>query len=298
MEIRLIIDGYDVTEYAEQITWSGDLQQVSRIVSAKLARGYRPDCGDKVKLYYNSDLIFRGMVMFVDIDPYTNSIECYDSGVYLANNSVYKEYNATAQGIAKTICSALGIKVGKLASKRSKTKVTASGSMSAFKAIEQAYEGKRKKAPQYSYSFDGENKFNVVKAGSVVINLILKDEIENPRRSKSIKGMTNKVVILNDKNKYESNVEDKSDRKKYGTFGTTYKKQKGKDAKTEAKSLLKGLEWTGSVSAVGDIRCMAGKGIYIEEPLTGLKGKQIIKSDKHTFTQGGHTMSLEFYYNE
>ncbi len=296
MDIKLMIGGYDVTDYAEQITWSGDLQQISRTVSAKLERRYRPDCGDRAELYYGGTLLFRGMVMYVDMDAYTNSIECCDAGIYLANNSVYKEYCGTPQQITRQICGALGIPVGTLAEKKAKTKVTATGSMSAFKAIERAYEGERRHAKQYTYRIGPEGKLHIEKAGSTTVNVTLREEIESARRSRSIKSMVNYVAILTDKGKKVDAVENSEDRRKYGTFAGTYKKQKDKHAREEARDMLQRLERTGSVSATGDIRCIAGRAVNIEEKLSRLTGRQIIKSDKHTFVSGGYTMTLEFYY--
>ena len=91
-------------------------------------------------------------------------------------------------------------------------------------------------------------------------------------------------------------MENKSDRQKYGTFQKTYKKEKDKNAKTEAKESLAGLEKTGSITCLGNVKCIAGKAVNVTEKATGLSGVQIIKSDKHTFTSASYEMSLEFFY--
>ena len=59
--IQLVCDKKDITRYAEQITWSGDIQQCYRSVSVKLRDGIRPECGDKVVLYENGKALFSAM---------------------------------------------------------------------------------------------------------------------------------------------------------------------------------------------------------------------------------------------
>ena len=292
---RVLIGDADVTEFVESVTWSGDLQQASRTLNVKLVRECRPDVGDSASFYYQGKRLFTGTVTYVDMDAWNNSVECSDRGIYLANNYTFKEYKGTPQSIAKKVCAEFGVSTGSLAQKSSTTKVTSTGNLSAFKVIEEAYEGKRKGAKQYLYLFwDG--KLTIEPAGSETV-ADLDIEILTARRSRSIKGMVNKVVILNDKIKLSGYVENAADRSKYGTFQKAYKKEKDKNARTEAKESLVGLERTGSITCLGNPACIAGKAVNVTEKRTGISGAQVIKSDKHTFTSASYEMSLEFYYS-
>lgn len=291
---KVTINGKDVTDFVESVSWSGNLQQASRTLNIKLVRGCRPDVGDKASFFYEERRLFVGTVMYVDIDPWNNNAECSDKGIFLANNYTFKEYKGTPQSIAKKVCAEFGVPIGKLAQKTNTKKVTSTGNLSAFKVIEEAYEGKGKNARQYLYVFQ-DGKLYIEKAGSEIV-ANLEEELVSAKRTRSIKGMVNKVVILNDKNKQSGYVENKGDRAKYGTFQKTYKKEKKKNASTEAKESLAGLERTGSVTCLGNPKCIAGKAVNVTEKMTGLSGKQIIKSDKHTFTSASYEMSLEFFY--
>ncbi|MGN1117435.1 MAG: hypothetical protein ACI4RU_02385, partial [Acutalibacteraceae bacterium] len=48
----------------------------------------------------------------------------------------------------------------------------------------------------------------------------------------------------------------------------------------------------------GDIRCVSGKSVYIEEKTSGLVGKFWITEDTHTFSGGAHTMSLKLSFDK
>lgn len=296
MEIKLKIAGKDITRYVESITWSGDIQQYYRTLSVKLADGIRPGCGDKVLFYYGGKLQFSGYIQEVSQDAYSCSIEAHDIGMYLARNYMFREYKGTPQAITRKVCSEVGLKVGKLAAKKAVEKITSTGSKAAGKVIEEAYEGTKKRAKQYAIYIKG-GRLYIEKVGTYYVAAIAA-EIETATRTWSIKNMVDRVIILDDKDKKSGSVENKSDRKKYGTFQKIYKKQKGKNAKAEAKELLTRLERKGSITAVGNIVCTAGKKIKITEKSTGLSGRQIIKADKHNFTASGHEMTLELYYYE
>lgn len=293
--MKLVVDGLDVTDYVAQVTWSGDMQQIARTLAVSFERGFRPSVGDKLTFSWEKQRLFAGMIMYVDIDRDAVSCEAYDAGIYLANNECYREYVGTPQSITREVCKQFGVPVGKLAERKGSTKVTSTGSMSGFKVIERAYEGEKGKL-QYSFRLDN-GKLTVEKAGTVSAGTV-DVEIQSASRSISIKDMVNRVIITDEK-KLVGSVENDGQRRKYGTFQKTYQKQKGKKATAEAKELLRGLSRTGSVQAVGNPKCIAGRAVTVTEARTGLSGRQIIKSDKHTFTpDGGYDMSLEFYYEE
>lgn len=296
----LTIDGVDVTAYTQRVGWSGDMDQAARTVEVNfVVPGPIPEVGDALALHYNGDLLFRGMVMFVDVAIDGVSCEAMDNGVYLANNYTYKEYEGTPQEIARKVCKEFGVSVGSLASKSGSTTVTSTGNLSAFSVIEQAYEGERfTRDSQYVLRVIDET-LHIEKAGSEVVGA-LSVEVATSGRSNSLRNMVNRVIILDQEGKEKTGeVENSSDRSKYGTFQKTYRKEEDKSATVEAKRLLKSIERTGYTAGLGNVRCVAGKAVTVTDTRTGLSGKYVIKSDKHTFEGGLYTdMRLDFYFED
>ena len=294
--IKLIVDNIDVSAYVQNVQWSGDIDQAARSLKVSLERGCQPEVGDTIAFYCNKILLFSGIVLNVSLNGKDVSVDAMDYGVYLANNYTYKEYSGTPQSITKKVCEEFHIDIGKLAEVKTDTKVTSTGNLSAFQVIEQAYEGEEKDPKkQYVLRMKGKT-LSVEKIGGDVVADI-QAEIQSANRSEDIKNMVNRVVILNDEGtKKTGEVENAKDRSKYGTFQKTYRKEKDKNAETEAKKLLEGIQEQGSISALGDMNCLAGRTVQVTEAKTGLKGKYIIKSDQHTFSATGHDMQLDFYF--
>lgn len=294
---KIIIDGYDVSDYAETIEWSGSMDSAARSLRVVFPRELKPECGDEIKFYEDKRLLFKGKILYVDLDRERVSVEAYDKGIYLANNYVWGEYSGTAAQITKKVCASFGLKVGKLASTTKKVKVTSTGDMSIFAVIEEAYEGKTSnRFKQYVVYADTENKVCVEKMGADVAGDIT-DMIESGSRKWDAQSVVNKVVVLDSEGKKKAGViENASDKSKYGTFQKTYRLQDGEDAESEAAKLLQTLEKSASVSCLGSYRYITGKGVQIKQKELDLNAKYNIRSDSHTWSSTGHIMDLEFYF--
>lgn len=292
--ITVLVGTDDITAFVEQVSWSGGMDLVARTLTVKLTRECRPEAGDKITFKYQGAELFAGIVLYVDIEPYSVSVEAADPGIYLKQNHTYKEYSGTPQAITKQVCAEFGITLGTAYALNNKTKVTSTGNLSAHQVIERAYEGEEKKPVKHYLVYIKNGKLYVDPVGGDPVAAI-DVEIETIHRSQSIKNMVNRVIILDDKKK-TGEVSNASDRGKYGTFSQTYRKVKDKNATTEAKKLLQGLEKAASGTMLGNVKCVSGKAVTVTESLTGISGKQIIKTDKHTFGPDGYTMQLEFYY--
>lgn len=66
------------------------------------------------------------------------------------------------------------------------------------------------------------------------------------------------------------------------------------DNVTAAKALLKAPKEESSLKALGNIQCISGYAITVQEEQ--MKGKFAIKSDTHHFENGIHTMDLTLEY--
>ena len=65
---------------------------------------------------------------------------------------------------------------------------------------------------------------------------------------------------------------------------------------------MQGPEKQASVSSLGDIRCVSGRGVNLKDSYTGLTGRFWIQADSHTFDSDtvlgeySHTMELTLEY--
>lgn len=292
--IRVMVGDRDITDYVVSAEWSGNLDQVARTLSVELLE-VAPELGDPVTLALDGKTLFQGFVMYAGREGESRSLEAMDRGVYLANNAVYKEYSGTPQAVARQVCAEFGVDVGRLEQRPDVVKVTSTGNLSAYQAIEQAYEGEDFRRRQYVIRMDGA-ALCVERVGADVVAAV-RDGIESSRQTYSLKGMVNRVVILDaDGKKAAGTVENAGDRSQYGTFQATYQTQKDKNAAEEARKALRGVEQTAKVVAQGLPACVAGKAVQLEHAASGLTGTYAISADAHVWTAGGYTMTLELYF--
>ena len=138
-------------------------------------------------------------------------------------------------------------------------------------------------------------KLNVIEKGSTITKFVLdaKTTIINSTYSESIENSINKVKMYDENGKYIGEVTLNGIP---GILQDIYKKEKGHDAQSRAKGMLRGVERTAEVEAIGDVECITGNAVVIKEPYTGLSGLFYIDNDEHTFSNGQHTMSLGLAY--
>ena len=67
-------------------------------------------------------------------------------------------------------------------------------------------------------------------------------------------------------------LDDISSMNKYGTVQKVYKSEDGKDANAEAKALFHGIDESGSVIALGDVRAISGYSLAVQDSKSGLYG--------------------------
>ncbi len=294
MKYALYWRNQNISDYVSSITWAGNLQQTCRTLNVTLVSQCKARLGDRVRFDYYGRTLFAGLVMYIDESRDATVLECYDLGVYLANNSVFGEYVGTAQSITQQVCSSLNMPCGNLFAKTEETKVTSSSGMKAFAVIEEAYEGKMRKRKQYVYAFEPKGYLTIFEAGTQLVADI-RSEIISAKRKDSIKEMVNVVHVLGEDDALMMQVQNEEQRRVYGAFAQVYKVQKDKDPATYAQDMLRGPSVKASVSAVGNSRCKSGYAVRIYEPHSRMRHWfMTITSDRHTFRPGGeYIMDLE-----
>ncbi len=303
-QLKVVLgSGVDISGTVTSAKYSGDMNKVARELELTLASSVKSyiTIGEKVAAYLDGTQFFYGIMLNMPsvANAQTMNIKCVDYGIYLSKNKTYKVYSGTAKEIAKEICNEFGIATGSLASRSGQRKITSTGDKSAYDVIREAYEEEDAVDREYVIYIKN-RKLYVEKAGSdVVADIYGKYNITAASYSESMENMVNRVIILDEKGeKKKDSVENSENRSRYGTFTETYKRQKDKNDREEAKKKLKGIVKTGSVSALGDIACIAGKAIRLSDTGSKLKDEYTISADSHTFSQGNHQMSLTLYFKQ
>lgn len=290
--INLFVGGNDVTAYAGKITWSGEVTSCARQLSVPFPKNMYATVGEQVDLWMDGKNIFNGYVVLSDAD----SMEAITPGMYFMRNKIIGEYPGKPQELAALFCAAQGAKLGSVPDLPQQVTVTSTGEKTYYQALDEAFNGpdSAKRVKDWAIVFEGRtlNVFSTKGLSDIHLDATI---IDGTHRS-SIKSMVNHVVILDSNNAMAGVAENMDERLTYGTFTETYKQQEGKDAQTEAKKLLQGVEVSGKISAIGNVRCTAGTMIYATHYASRVNGMYIIKSDSHTFLGDNHEMSLEVEY--
>ncbi|WP_277287709.1 XkdQ/YqbQ family protein [Veillonella montpellierensis] len=301
----------DITHLVSKFTWSGDKEEAARKLEFSYA--YNPKdvsfpnyliaLGDHIEVTVDDAKIFNGRVFFRkrNTNDNTYDITCYDGMIYLAKSKVSLVFNATNVVDAfKRVCAEVEIPVGTLP--EISTVVNFVADKKTCTEVFQMLFERTKADIQKDYTAvllsDG---INLIEKGTTIEEYIARDtyDVISSSHSESIEDMINRVKTVDAAgNVIRIDNEDELI-KKYGVFQDIYKKQpKAKktsvDNRAKATSKIKGIKMESSISAIGNIQCIAGYSVVIEEEQ--LKGVFFIKSDTHTFENNTHVMELNLEY--
>lgn len=299
----------DITNLISSIAWSGDYQQAARKLDLTVAVSpsdqYLPrvhiGLGNMLRLHDDSDKeLFRGYVFAKDKSHQgdTMSVTAYDGLIYLVKSKgTYNFKGQTAEGITQKLCGYFGVQVGNLAKTGITQNLIADGE-TIYDIIMTAYTtAARKNGKKYMPLMQG-GKLTVIEKGAVVAGYTLdaKVNLTEASYSETIENMINRVKIYDDEGKNIGAAENASWVKSFGILQDVYKAEKGKDANAMAKLMLKGMERTASVEALGDISCITGRAVKMYEDYTGMTGLFYIDTDEHKWEDGQHSMSLNLSF--
>lgn len=300
--MKITVNGSDISAWIEKVTWSGDCSQIARKLSFTYAFT-REDSNIPVIVVdngahiaaYEGGLIFLGVVTNTSRQEagITISVNAVDLAWYMGKVKTYGVYIGTPAEITLQVCGEYGIAVGELLGEGTSTEIISTGDKTVYQVIEDAY------GETEHYICMSGDVLNIRAAGmEVVAHLSGNTDVTDASYTSSIESMVNKVVILDGSSAYAGEVADSSQISAYGLMQETYKQEQGKDAAVEAAKLMKGVEETGSITAQGNIACVAGKAVYITDVNTNITGCFRIVSDTHNFEGTIHTMSLTLEFKE
>ena len=309
-------DGEEFSQYVVGATWSGSLSEAGRKLEFSIAytskdkdfKNFNIELGNRVQMKYldengNNFILFEGNVFFRDRDSssYTMSFIAYDNLIYLAKSEMqYKFSNMTADAITRTVCAALGVTVGILHDDLGKLNCDfVADPMTGTEIINRALgSGKKYTSTGWRYKMvmvdngAGQQVLNVVRADEVVENFKVTDvtNLISASHGESIEDMVNQVQIVNDAGDGTGYIKLEDDIKKYGLLQKVYKYNSKEKTEDAAKLLLQKKKEHSSLHAIGNIQCISGYAIEVQEEQ--ITGKFMIMSDTHRIENGQHYMDL------
>jgi len=299
--MRVYWKSKDITEIVTSTTWSGDYKQAARSIEFGVAvhphDAYLPRItimmGDTVRVTDdNGREIFQGFVF--DKKKSINSNEMrvivYDGLIFLLKSKgTYNFKNMTPQAITAKVCKDFGVPTGSLAAGSPLNRIFNVEYI--YNIIMTAYTIESNKTGKLFMPRMRGGALDVIIKGSTVTKFVLdaNTTIIDSTYGESIEDAINRVKMFNENGKEIGMI----------TLGgipgimqDIYVKEKKHNAQAQARGMLKGMERTAEIEALGDFECIAGNAVIIREPYTGLDGLFYIDTDEHTFSNGQHTMRL------
>ena len=313
----------DFSQIMTTATLSGDTGSVARkleftVVTSETDTAIpkvKLTAGNKVSLSSGRTKLFEGFIFTFSQSHSSDNISytAYDPLIYLMKNEgAYNFKKTTAEAVAKKVLADFKLPVGKLAKTKIAYKRIHIG-VSLYSIIMHSYaQAAKQNGKKYIMTFTG-GKINVIEKGEVVRNFTLQNKVNltESNYSFSIESMVNAVVIVDKKGKRIGEIKNKKWIKTYGRLQKIYqqeKKSKKNNSKLQSNTAKKaaaemqGPEKQASVTSLGDIRCVCGRGVNLKDTYTGLTGRFWISADSHTFEQDAvlgeysHTMDLTLEY--
>lgn len=291
----------DVSGMVTEITWSGDYQQCARSLKTGIVSKesdpdvpvVRCEIGDHVRFSYDGTLLFFGSIFHRGKVTGRSVIEltCWDRGIYLKRSTgTYMVRGMDPATLVKRICGDFNIPVGNIAAPSGKfdRKFIA---QNLWKIILTAYTlaGDEKK---YVARFQGE-KLDIMEKKAGENSVFLKGD-HNLMEAHTEESAENVVTVAQIVNREGQVVQEKKDDARMKKFGRMQQQILESDdaVKQLEKMVADGdVEQTITVDNMGNIRCITGNTVVVQEPYTKVMGLFWIDTDTHTWKNGQ-------YYNK
>ncbi len=293
---------FDITKLVSTVQWSGSCDQCARTLSIGLLAEGAPDCsiGCHVTMFENGSSMFTGIVLTRTRSTSSQIIDltAFDYGIYLNRNQTSKKFvGITPEAATAALSSEFGITVGKLAA----TGVPVSRKFfgkTLYEIIMTLYTlASKSTEKKYFVKFTGES-LNVMEKGAEKSILVVKggSNLIDASTTESAEQIVNRIAVY-DKNENLLYVQDdRTSSSLYGVMQAVAKQQTNMDVATD---LLKDSQPQQkiTVSCLGDISCISGSSVMMQENTTGLYGKFFIDSDTHQWKNGIYTNKLVLNLN-
>ena len=290
----------NIIKLVSAITWSGENGRCGRTLAFSVLSSPTDESvpvadiplGAGVRLSIDDGTYFDGYVFTRQklTESSTIEITCYDRGIYLKRNELTRNYsNSAAEDVTVQLCGEFGVEVGSIA----KTNVRLSRNFvgtSIYRIIQTMYTlASRETGEAYQIRFNGAALDVVVKAVSEE-TLVIKggSNLIDAAVTESVEQMITQVAIYGEDDNLVGVVKSEERTKLYGQMQKYIKQVKDEDPKKAAQKLLddNGINQKITVNNLGNLECVTGNAVVIEEPYTGLYGLFWIDADTHTWKNG------------
>lgn len=309
-----VTTGVDLTPWIISYEWSGDLEQAGRKLNFKIAYTTKDNAwmnpainlGDEIMLYCIDPTaggqfdLFHGKIFMQSRESSSYEMEfvAYDKLIYLAKSKYTLKFSkAPVKDVLSTVASKAGLTLGRVADDLTYTVDFVADGMTGTEIIKKALEqGRKKSGKSYHIYLDAQDRLNVVRADTTIQGYAITDmtNLTTASHSASIEDMVNRVEITDKDGHVIGAVTNETDVKAYGTIQNVYKVDNKQDTQSSAKALLKSVSEHSEVEALGNIQCIVGYAVEIQEEQ--LKGTFLIVSDSHTIESNRHMMKLTLRY--
>lgn len=319
-ELKNATKSQDITPYVTEMKWSGDLGQSGRRLNFTIAyttaqkdkiwANINIDLGDRIELYYLNNAtmeqykIFLGKVFLQsrNSESYTMEFVAYDNLIYLAKSKMtYKFEDVLIADAIKTVCNVLGVSIGEFCEDCLKYKISCiadgmTGSEIIKKCLDTLKVWTGWKYHCYVADKNGKQLLHIVRMDTVITDFRITDTFNLTAASHavSIEDMRNQICIVDEHGNITGYLKNEEDIQKYGLLQDIYKVDAKQNTQTMANSMLRHIEETSKISAIGNYQCISGFAVEVQEEQ--IKGKFLIESDVHSIANNAHTMELTLSY--
>ena len=309
---------YDITNACATVSCSGSASQAVRTAEFEyLNNPYDTalklptvSVGDFLTLVDSQEgEVFYGQIFGIEKSSQIGTITytAYDFMKHLLESQAsYIFRNTTPEEIAKQVCGENGIPLrtvnGVPSLYQTNTPIPAliCDSMTLYDIIMSAYTMAHKIDGRKYFAMIYKRGLGVYASEWIVDGFTLSDQsnIYSSDITESMKDTVNKIKIVDDKGNQIGEVKDDAAISLLGVFQQIYKQEEGIDPVSVAQNMLKAKPTQSiKISAIGDINCLSCYFVTVTDGATGLSGRYWISSDKHTWSNGVHTMELTLEFD-
>lgn len=311
--VTVTLNGTDITGMVKSINWGGSIEEAARTCDiAYINAPYDPvvkslpvpSLGDYITVTADGSEIFFGRITGSEKSSSYGTVtaNCVEDANLLAKNKCKYNFSEpmTAETIAASILADFEFPVGHLAATGVEIVSFVINGDTVLDAVMKAYaEATKKNKKKYRTYMEG-RAFCVGEQGDTTTEIVLSENknITESHYSEKSDNVVNHVVLYDEQGNRTGEVSNGSSMSMYGTYTEIATTEINVDAETQANSLMQDPEQSLSVTALGNISCKAGCMVSLSDSATGMYGKYLVKSDKHTFENNIHTMQLELSFKE
>ena len=298
----------DISQLVTSVVIQGDYKQGSRRLDCSYLASSKDNSipnaeiqeYDSIYFYNENKLVFTGTIYELSKDSSSNEMTfyAYDNGIVLLKikdtynfnnvsiteivNTIIKKYNIPCESFIKS-----DLKIDKMFFNQSLYDIL----MSIYSILS------KKTGKKYMIEWPN-YKMKIVEKGQVVLDygFIESENLINSSYTINLDNIINRVVIVDENYNYVKEVRDQESMDLYATFQDAIKQSEGEDATELAKSKLKGVERTCTLSGFGDYTCITGRAVKVKDSYTGLIGLFYIDADTHKWENGLYTIDLELNF--